>query len=1266
MLKTTKNKVSKIFKGTVLGVAGFISLSAIPFSTLQGSSTGAAPAGTSSISVDAAQTSAKKGVPYEIKTAKYLKGSETPVEIKDNNTTGTIKTDISVKYKNSNIEEVITSSSTTGVAGTFTPTMAGTYTITYSVNDNGKEYSYNYDVKCEVSEATFEFVSNSKNVLPSVYDLSMMETPKNVVISNPKVLKADGKENTAVVFSTSKPAGATEYVIISVTGGQAAGINEGLTYDDVNKELTISGEKLKECGAGTYTISYTYYQNDQFVATTTKTFDVAEKYYKTTSEDMAEAGYTLNASFATTKPDKASTGVAVNLPTVKATTSAKNAPVSETVNVSFDVKVYQKNTDGKYVVDVSDSVDKKENTFTAPANGDYMFVYTVKDFYGHEVTGDSMTFYIRGVKDDIAPTVAIYDAKVDQPEVDGKVEYISAKNAVKSKTVNRNMVVYAIGANDNVGTEDLTLTRAIKDAAGKTKLSVSDYNNKNLIFNFGTKEGSGLSAYAQFVEDNAVIANAMSTTDKASDDAIAAWLKTNNFLIVTHDEADKPADEAAKTALINSGKAYVENKDNYKFSTQTYSIYYIAEDKAGNLTENDYVTMYVTTDKDFTDTVAPTITFSSSLQDTYLPTQTIKFVEPKPSDDDDRNVEMVVSYTYLTSDKSTVVGNAIYPELTDNSEYEIDLSAKPENASWVKVLVEATDDYGNVGTWSKTIRIADSDDNRAIKLVEVVEADNSQVKQGEKVALPKLVYNDDLVDYMTQTVEVYYVSGENYKAMPSENASTLTDSRRERYVLNAGTFTASYAGNYQVVVSVKDAGNNSIATFFDFTVAGSTPTENIVVENISSETVNLDVDENKYLPSPTVKVVENDTVGFVGIEETDNVKTATYYSVTAVSAETNYYNLTKYNFVANAAGKYEIQYNVFLIEYQKANIGTSLKLVDGELKLIKSGTEYFVFVDMETGALAASQTLTGAIDTTVTAQDFANAGIKLHPLTTDVQKIKVVDDTAPVINVDSSAYVAQPVVGNTIEIQRIAAVENSKKGINPEKSYVEITTSRASGSSNTEKVYMKDWENERTTGNLTYADGVMSLKLAEHGNYKITYYVEDYSGNSDTETYSFGNGDTQKAQITIKDGFLNKAKDSYVLGKDNLVLDLSKIDLDDFGKTTEDELKNNMTITVKNIDTGVEVNLTEGTDNNYALETAGTYRITIKTVDDAGWTSEQTVDITVSAKSAGDVNKVYKTVGTVLIVLSALVLVGVVGYFIYSKFKLDKELKGSSKKNKKK
>lgn len=82
------------------------------------------------------------------------------------------------------------------------------------------------------------------------------------------------------------------------------------------------------------------------------------------------------------------------------------------------------------------------------------------------------------------------------------------------------------------------------------------------------------------------------------------------------------------------------------------------------------------------------------------------------------------------------------------------------------------------------------------------------------------------------------------------------------------------------------------------------------------------------------------------------------------------------------------------------------------------------------------------------------------------------------------------------------------------------------------------------------------------------------------------------------------------------------------------------------------------TDNeaSYEITTVGNYTFSVTVSDETGnfTTREFTFEVT---ESDVDSTLAYKVIGTVLIVISVLVLAGVIIYFIVSKVKLDKELK---------
>lgn len=1388
MLKSSKNKLNKAFKGSVFGMAVMLSLSSVPFAALPGALSGVGAAAqptnttTSVITLDGASKTAVKGEPYKIKTAVYHKdhskiaqekdsAQDNAVKIEVGGESGTIKTNITVKYKSHTSTENITKDTTPedDIAGTFTPVMGGTYTITYSVTDEANgTYTYNYDIVCQAGQASFEFVENDKNILPSVYDLSIVEAEgytgnKDIQLPMPKVLDGDGeqitiasgKEQVPVKFYKNKsevPHGETDYVVIKVTGGAIAGqdINDGLEIAEDHTSAKLLYEKIKACGAANgYTITYTYYQGDTIVASTTRKFDVSEGYYKLTSGENAKNGYELYVDdFATSKPESATTGVAVNLPAVKAKTSANNSPSSESVNVYFSVKVLKRDANMAYTIEVPDTaIDTENNTFTPPEDGDYQITYTVTDFYGQHPK-QTIRFWLNDVEDGLEPTVFIYNAKENDSltQEDGVTQYTSVREDVKNYTVDRNMIVYAIGANDNAGEDGLKLSRLIKDVSGNTILTINEsyYAKYNLIFNFTNG--------VQFKQDNFAVRDDIAASDESG---ILQYLKDNNYLIVTHtlkknrtelfdfsdtkfaeveNDPDSPnfnLDEF-KEALAEIGYAYVysnsiESGAEKVFSNQTYSVYYVAEDKSGNIKEDDYVHVRVSVDS-ATDQLPPTVTFPTALQSVYRANDKITFAKPTFQDPNstDELVKGVVAYRYLNnlkqaiqsdgtksitidvnefsalkgdtrwfaSQKKNTAEGFYFPELSASGQYTIDLSTRPDSAVYLEIFVYGVDDHGNMGFHQEFITITGANDTLAPTLTKITTPEQD-VKFGESVKLPTLEFSDDYVNYMNFDIRVYHVS--SGISMPNENAYTVSEDIIGKYTLYGGTFTASYPGTYRAVISVTDAGNNNIATFFDYSVEGKAGVEDPylpTVSGISDKSEPLDIDEKYLLPTPIIKFTEGGSVSYAGYNREGDTKTAMYYDTVLDFSETNYVNKDKNFFSARAEGLYKIKYVIYLVKFNNEKTDVNRISEEGHLVFKYSGQDYYVIPSLtegklkyytRSGELGAYKYEEKTVDTSMESA-IKEAGIEIYePTQNTIISLRVEDKTAPVLDIDDSAYsVAHKAEEEKIEIQKISAIENSEKGIDPNNSWVKLKIEKAIGSNPEQTVKLSEWENKRTVGNIFYEGGKQWLKFDKEGdefkadgNYTLIYHVQDYSGKYTEKEYNFAVGDVKPPELDeLPASFLNKAKESYRRG-DTLtlrpeVLGLSDNSMVGLGEEEKEQVRqkllDNVVITVKNTSlNNKDATKVEGSEFSWVLDEAGTYRITVYTRDSAGWSSiERTMDIVIGSSNTGDTKTVYQVVGTVLIVASVVILLGVIGYFIYSKFKLDKELKSSGKKLKKK
>ena len=102
--------------------------------------------------------------------------------------------------------------------------------------------------------------------------------------------------------------------------------------------------------------------------------------------------------------------------------------------------------------------------------------------------------------------------------------------------------------------------------------------------------------------------------------------------------------------------------------------------------------------------------------------------------------------------------------------------------------------------------------------------------------------------------------------------------------------------------------------------------------------------------------------------------------------------------------------------------------------------------------------------------------------------------------------------------------------------------------------------------------------------------------------------------------------------------------------TVEDYIKNKLTVKVENTSTGTELKTTVDGKYVYNINEVGTYKVTFSLSDVAGNVRTVTRTFTVTEDTTTPMTQ-EEIIGTVLIVVSVLVLAGVVIYFVVSKKK---------------
>ena len=771
-------------------------------------------------------------------------------------------------------------------------------------------------------------------------------------------------------------------------------------------------------------------------------------------------------------------------------------------------------------------------------------------------------------------------------------------------------------------------------------------------------------------------------------------------------------------AYINMDKTFGATTAEGGMGTGTYYIHYIAMDKAGNESTAKSQSMYVTTTEDMD---MPTFTVATKLETSYLPTAIVKFDAPTPADNSsDNNMFVRTLYRALDKNGAIVAvtdaegaaistenlsqvsadwtlksakednvalttkyadyltnGAAGYVDLTnaESKSYSINLKDLGKDVRTIQVVSYAYDDFGNVNISAQTAAVLNAEDNAAPNFIGLEDEDFTQeYEAGAEIELPSFTVTDDAVAFVTYDVTLTHVATDGTKTDISEtiygdsSKAEVLKGEAGRYTVKPGKFIAYAAGEYQVAMSVTDANNNTIVSFVNYNVVSNGEDDYVRLQtSLTTKTAN--VGETVIFAEPTVKLSIADSVSYeeyqAAVEAGTEGDISARYIVHGVSENGKSENWTT-NYgrtnIFTKAGTYNVVYSADVTVYDRtlgygyeewdisSNDGgyytyntAKVAIVDGVLTF-DNGTIY-TLEETEDGIKVFEDGVDVTEDVSDTAGFFEGVnlealfgGFRVHSLESELYTITVsaVKPTLKSYNY-RPAYSLEEIAEGGKEID-IYGVE----GDNYKTATIKVAYKYADGTSGS------DTYDENVEQNFTY-------KLAKKdATYTITYTLYGDDKNDPTvATYTIKVGDVEEPDLIFPEDFI---KDSYELNGKPLEIDLNDMTIDDHGSNHATA----PTITVKlvNTSTSKAVEFTE-LNKVYTFDEfteVGSYTLTITVEDAAGNTATKDFTITVAEESK-DATSVYKVVGTILIVVSVLVLVGVVVYFVVSKVKLDKELK---------
>ena len=1027
------------------------------------------------------------------------------------------------------------------VDNAFVPDIAGNYTITYTYNG----VSTDLKVKVEgVTQGTqIAFDENSKYIIPSVINPNNNNEGLKLTLPNPYVVDKDGKKIPDATITTT----------VSFSGDSSNFVftEDAVTLEDSTKLDTLQLDKDAE---GTYTITYKYLDGVKLVAFKKETIKADLSYNN---------DFEFTFDYDGTKPTTAEIGKETKLPKI----TVQNKETKDQIEYYYTVKAVLKIGEQTYTYTENDAdndvITFKDGQFyfTPIKDGDYVVTYIVKNLFGKEATVSSSSFEITDVQDSTAPVPVVTLPYTDADVVNGILDYVDASEAVASNSDVENVIMMPIWATDNAnGIVDNNL-----------KLYRTLTNSRNTVIFDESKD------ITENVAGKLLVFN--STLDMTGTD------DSEVFVVYVN----------GKAYSIKKSQVYIvsEKTDEDALKAGTYTISYVADDKAGNGVKTAPYTIKLETG--YEDTETPKVEFVENLPNAIFLDEEVNFATPTTTDTKDAHLSVYIAYT------TTVAGMESEEVRADDADsiikYDTDtktytLTVSDNTVEKVKVIAYSRDDSGNIGKAEQTIVVLKTGDTTPTTVVSkdtnIAQSDAGFV-QGAEITLPTVVYSDDLVDYVN--VEIIITNPSTPNPFNAYDAEIIRDAGSNQITVKDAKFVASLSGEYQITYVTTDASNNKTIVVFTLDVEANLQDLVLEFKGLPSE-----INNGKAERGETIKL----DIPTLDLSNTSlKLKNDSYRVV--VKGPTDYKLESNYSFTPNEIGTYRIQYVAEVLE--------------------DDDTPY----------------------ETVTSKEF---------------KIEVTDTTGPTF-VDFSdilSYFAEKNANGSVAKGTTMAIrlpQCNDEDIDLATSYVTISAPNSS----------------RTTCYLNNPEELNGYTFSKDATYTITYTLVDIYGNETKQSATLDVGDVEPPKITVKDDLF---KSEYKIN-DVINVDLSKISAIDkvdgeiliYNETTKKystQEKAEIKITVKNTTTGSEVAndvTSTNTDLNfqYTITTAGEYSVTIEISDTTGKVATyDNISFSVSENPNNGMSA-EEILGTILIVISVLLLVGVITYFIVSKKKLEKRMK---------
>lgn len=972
-----------------------------------------------------------------------------------------------------------------------------------------------------------------------------------------------------------------------------------------------------------------------------------------------------------------------------------------------------KSKDNKYV---SLGIDENGLYFIPKVKGTYNIYYNAKDFYNKTDANAEKYDYDVVITDRVAPTMQLtqsYDmAKLDQ-EATKKIVSEDYSYAVPTKyytssdttdsTKWTTIAVPAIYATDSVlSFDNLTITRSITSENGFKNISTFGEVKNNYTIEIQNQ-------YGETTNNVTVKTNADGDTEELKNivnfEAATAGVYTDFYITKdangkaifynndgTEMESGTVAYKKAKTSQV----AYITLNPNL-FGEGKYTIRFNVADKNGtsaNNTGDSFTFELVYADSaDDVDTQAPTVEFTDDAIVEVIDNEQITINKPTIKDDVDTGSSKNSNRAVTLNRYYVLIENAVNAEshtntfvpltLTEDNKLTFNMADKADGVNTIyelavqtgkfKVVCFSYDDFANYaknpatdanfaddfttfeantgdyahvgyGEFEITVKnvydnVAPKFDSRTATPVDYTDVDGyNQYSVAEVKGI--VFYDNSASDKITVKVLDSQGNSYAYEELEGSKIEKNADATyKYKYTFAGIKFTATKADSYTINYVVTDEGNNTMCYAFVLVKAGDKETP--VITEVLGITDSMELGTSKQF---TVKA-------------TDNTATDITYQVKVLDQDGRnmsfaYFNTENMTFTPKAVGTYTIQ----------------IKAVDDA-------------------------------DNVSEAESF---------------KIKVSDTLAPVIE-----YFGNQSIEAITELERNATNNSNGDTVDWEKVFPEVTLpgftitdsyqnkngfAGVFGANGTLTITTPNSDSYTITNSQTTIEGENPLNIKRdganfyftptaRGEYKVVYSGTDNAGNtaSNEKTITVNIGDTQKPVIKLSDNMLNTLKNGFVLGNNAELLVNTKVLFDSVDNLKTSKTNGDVYLTdnfgFKNLGDGsansevytnVSVQVLDANNNNvssttstneatgveykkFEFTTAGTYTINITATDSVGnsYTLAKTFKVSAVEASASESSKVL---GTVLIVVSIVILAGVVIYFVRGTKFLPKRKKAKKEK----